>query len=271
MRAALARVAGAPGLILLVVVVHLLLAATIGSATRSAIGRSMEPFALTDNGQLWYAVLELLGTSPGLLAPIRHLVAGSAVIALAFWILAAAAVIHRLHGPIPLPRLAAVAVRGLPGILAVTLWHLVPRVVLFGVLGALTSALLGVGPWGLVSILILPVALAFCTCALDLARCDVVLRGARRFHPKTAWRGYLQAGRRPAVLIRSMLLSFGQWACAGAVLLAAFAGLHGGPAIWLARGCAILGIVLGLTRIAIAVGAGPYQRAKESRHPPGGR
>ncbi len=261
MRTALIRVAGAPGLVVLVAALHLLPAAMVGSATRAAIGRGMEPYALIDNERLWYAMLELLGTSPGLLAPISHLIAGSAIISLALWTLAAAGIIHRLRGPAPRSRLAAIAVGEFPGVLAVTLWHLMPRLLLLAAAGGLSKALFGAGAWGLAGILILAATFAFCSCALDLARCDVVLHGARRLHPKTAWRGYLHAARRPAVLVRSMLLSFGQWACAGGVILAAVAGLHGGPAIWLARGLAVVAIVLGLTRIAVAVEAGPCQRS----------
>ncbi len=265
--AAFARVARAPGLVVLVAVLHLLLAAGVGFSARSAIGASMHPYALIDNDQLWYAVQELIDASPGLLHPARHLIAGSAVIGLAFWTLLAAGILHRLRAPTPLPRLAAAAVRGLPAVLAVTLWHLVLRAVLLAVAGAAAAPLLTTW-WGPAGILILAVVLATCICALDLARCDVVLHGARRFHPRAAWRGFVHAVGRPAVLARSMLLSFGQWACTGAVVLAAFAGLHGGPAIWLARGLAILAIVLGLARLAVAVEAGPAPQTALPARPP---
>ncbi len=257
---AFTRVVRAPGLVAAVVVLHLLLAGTVGSATRSAVGARMEPWALADNSQLWAAILEMLGTSPGLLAPVRHLIIGSAVITLAFWTLLAAGVLHRLRGPASLPVLAAAAVRGLPGVLAVTLWHLLLRAVLLAVAGGLAAALFDAGAWGLAGLAATAVVLAFCTCALDLARCDVVLHGARRFHPQAAWRGFLHAAGRPPVLFRSMLASLGQWACAGGILLAAVAGLHGGEAIWLARTLAVCGIVFGLTRLAVAVEAGPYRR-----------
>ncbi len=262
---AFVRVARAPGLVAGVAVLHLLLAAGVGFSTRSAIGASVYPYALVDNDQLFFAVQQLVDASPGLLLPARHLIVGSAVISLAFWTLLAAGIIHRLRAPAPLPRLAAAAVRGLPGVLAVTLWHLLPRAVLLALAGVAATPLLTAGWWGPAGILLLAVVLAACTCALDLARCDVVLHGARRFHPSTAGCGLLHAGRRPAVLIRSMLLSFGQWACLGAVVLAAFAGLHGGPAIWLARGLAIAGIVLGLARLAVAVEAGPYRPRSKPR------
>ncbi len=256
---AASRVARAPGLVILVAGLHLALAAGVGLTARSVIGAGMERYTLIDNRQLLFAVFELLGTSPGLLRPTGHLITGSAIISLAFWTLLAAGILHRLRASTPLPRLAAAAVQGLPGVLVTTAWHLPIRVVLLGVAGAATSPLLKHDSWGPVGLLILGSVLALCTCALDLARCDVVLHGARRFHPKTAWRGLVHALRRPAVLARSMLLSFAQWGCVLAVLLAAFAGLHGGPAIWLARGLAILGIILGLTRLAVAVEAGPYR------------
>lgn len=256
---AFVQVVRAPGLVAGIAALHLLLAAGVGFSTRLAIGASMEPYTLVDNDRLWYAVQELIGASAGLLQPARHLVAGSALIALAFWVLLAAGVLHRLRAPAPLPRLAAATIRGLPGVLAVTLWHLVARAVLLAVAGMLAAPLLTSGSWGPAGLLILAVVLAISICALDLARCDVVLHGARRFHPRTAVHGFLHAARRPAVLARSMLLCFGQWACTGAIVLAAFAGLHGGPAIWLARGLAILAIVLGLVRLAVAVEAGPYR------------
>ena len=264
MISAFTRVLRAPGLVVMVAVLHLLLAAAVGSAARSAIGRSMGQYALFDNDRLWAAFIELSGTSPGLLAPIRHLMVGSAVIALAFWTLLAAGIIHRLRAPAPLPRLASAAARGLPGVLAVTCWHLPMRAVLLAITGALALELAGAGSWGIAGVAMMAIVLSICTCALDLARCDVVLHGARRFHPQAAWRGFLHALRRPTVLIRSMLFGFGQWACIAGIGVAAVAGLDGGPAIWLARALAIVSIVLGLARLAVAVEAGPPVRQRSS-------
>ncbi len=255
LRAACRRVVRAPGLIALVVALHLLLAAAIGGATRSAIGAAMGRSVLADDSRLWYAVLELFDRSPGLLESIRHLVAGSGIVALGFWTLAAAGVLHRLRAPAPLPRLAAAAVRGLPGVVAVTLWHLPARAALLAAAGGLAAAVVDL-PWGFVAVLILAAAIAYCTCALDLARCDVVLHGGRRFHPMTAWRGFLHAAGRPAVLAASMLASFGQHACTAGAVLVVLAGSGGDSSIWLARALAALGIVLGLIRLAVAVEAG---------------
>jgi hypothetical protein len=257
---AVARVLRAPGLVVLVVALHLLLAAAVGASTRSALGAAMGRYALVDGSRLWGAVFELIGRSPGLLEPILHLIAGSAVVALGSWTLLAAGVLQRLRAPAPLPRLAAAAVRGLPAVVAVTLWHLVPRAVLLAIAGALAATTFA-GPWGPVAIPVLAVVLAFCACALDLARCDVVLHGGRRFHPMTAWRGFVHAAGRPAVLVPSMLASFGQLGCTCAVVVAGLTGLggDGGAAIWLARALATLGIVLGLIRLAVAVEAGPRE------------
>ena len=255
---AFSRVVRAPGLVALVAALHLLLAAAIGAAARSAIGAAMKGSVLVDESRLLSALLELFGRSPGLLEPIRHLIAGSSVVALGFWTLSVAGVLHRLRAPAPLPRLAAAAVRGLPGVVAVTVWHLMLRAVLLGLAGALAAVWVA-GPWGAATLPMLAAVFAFCACALDLARCDLVLHGARRFHPMTAWRGFLHAAGRPAVLLPSMLLSFGQLACTVGVVLAAFAG----SGVWLARALAILGIVLGLTRLAVAACAGP-RRSRRS-------
>ncbi len=256
---AVARVARAPGLIIGVVALHLALAAWIGFSTRSVLESNMGRYALIDNQKLWFTLIELVGGAPGLLKPTGHMITGSALFGLAFWTLLAAGILHRLRSPTPLPRLAAAAVRGVPGVVVVTIWHLLIRAVLLGVTAAAVKPLLKDDSWGPAGVLILGLVFALCTCALDLARCDVVLHGARRFHVKTAWRGVLHALRRPTVLALSVLLSFGQWACVAAVVLTAFVGLHDEPATWLARALAILGLLLGLTRLAVAVEAGPYR------------
>jgi lysylphosphatidylglycerol synthetase-like protein (DUF2156 family) len=58
-----------------------------------------------------------------------------------------------------------------------------------------------------------------------------------------------------------MLLSAGQWLALAAIVAVAVAGLGTPWAIWLARALAILGVVLGLTRMAVAVEAGPERDA----------
>ena len=179
----------------------------------------------------------------------------------------AAGVLRRLHGPATLAELAAATVRGFPGVLVVTLWHLVPRAVLLAAAGALTRQLLGAQAWGLLGIALTVAAVAYATCALDLARAAVVLHGAARFHPRTAIRGYLRAARRPGVLLPSMLFSAGQWAAVAAIVGVAVAGAGSGWAIWLARALSVLAVVFGLARMAVAVEAGPEQLQRPPAEP----
>ncbi len=255
MTRAVARVMEAPFLVLAVIAVHFALAGWVGSSVRAAVGASMGPYTVLADGHLFYSVLELLFFHPGLGAGAAQLLTGSAVISMLAWTLLSPAVIRRLKGPIPSPMLAAETVRSLPGVAVVTLWHLLPRAVLLGFAAAVTSRLMGAGAWGLAGILMTFVVLAYCTCALDIARCNLVLHGAPPLHPATALGGYLQAARRPAVLMPSILLGLLQWACVAGIVVAALAGLGSEQAIWLARGLAVLGILFGLTRIAVAVGA----------------
>ena len=160
----------------------------------------------------------------------------------------------------PAGRLAPATLAALPGVLATTGWHLLLRALLLASVGAAFAGLMKLGDWSLAGAVAGLLLLAFSACALDLARCNVVLYGARRFRPATAARGFREALRRPAVLLPSMLLSVGQWACVAGMLALAIDGLGVGHAIWWVRALAVVGVVLGLARVAVAVRAGPYRR-----------
>lgn len=258
---ALRRVSGAAGLVLTVVAVQLALSAGVGAAVRAGVGAAMGEWTILADGHLIYGVFELLVEHPGQLAAARQLLAGSAVLALAVWTLLAAGILRRLDGPAPAAEVAAAAVRSFPGVLVVSLWHLIPRAVLLAAAGALTARLLRAEAWGLLGLALTVAVAGYANCALDLSRAAVVLHGAPRFHPRTALRGFLRAARRPGVLLPSMLLSAGQWLALAAIVAVAVAGLGTPWAIWLARALAILGVVLGLTRMAVAVEAGPERDA----------
>lgn len=250
---ALSRVLRAPGLIVLVVAIQLLAALVLGSGVRAAVGSSLAPYSVVTDGHLLGSVFELFAEHPGLPAGFEQVAVGSSIIGLVLWILLAAPVIRRLRARTPAPRLAALAVSSLPAIGVTTLWHLAFRLVLLVVLGMSTAGLMQHGSWGLLGVVTMAVALAFCTCALDLARCRVVLRDADGFHYSTALHAFREAVRRPAVLVPSVLLSFAQWACVAGALVAAITLAGADGTIWLVRGLAILGVVLGLTRLSVAV------------------
>lgn len=257
MRTAFARVAGAPGLIALVVAVQLVLAFAVGSSVRAAAAASMGGYALLSEGRLLGSLFELLVEHPGIFGAARQLLAGSAVLSLTLWTVLAAGIITRLEAPRPMADVLAAAGRGLPGVLGVTLWHLIPRLIFLAVCGAVARRAMRADDWGWLGAVFLIAVVGYLACALDLARCHAVLHGARGWHPRTALGGFVEAARRPGVLLPSLLMSFGQWTAVVAVVAVSVAGLGTAWAPWLARILAVVGVVFGLGRIAVAVGAGP--------------
>lgn len=264
---ALKKVLRAPGLVLTVAAIQLTVAAVMSSSLQTAVAATMGRFAVVADGHLLYSMISLFVDNPGVPAGARQLLAGSALLALALWTLMAAGIIHRLHAPAPMPEVAAAAVSGLPAVIVVTLWQLLPRLILIALVGIASSKLLAADTWGWLGILPLLAVLGYVTCALDLARCDAVLHGARRFHVMTALGGFATALRRPGVLLRSMGFSAGQWACVAAILAVSVSGFGTGNAIWLARALAVLGVVFGLSRVAVAVGAGPSRKPSPTAEP----
>ncbi|MEE8522573.1 MAG: hypothetical protein V3T72_01475 [Thermoanaerobaculia bacterium] len=251
---ALKRVFRAPGLVLTVAAVQLTVAAVLGSSVQTAVAATMGRFAVVADGHMLYSMVSLFVDNPGVAAGARDLLAGSALLALGLWTLLAAGIIHRLSAPAPASEVAAAAVRGLPAMIVVTLWQLLPRLILIALVGGLSAKLLSADTWGWLGFAPLLAVLGYVTCALDLARCDVVLHGARRFHLMTALGGFATALRRPGVLLPSMVLTACQWGCVAAILAVSISGLGTGHAIWFARGLAVLGVVFGLARVAVAVG-----------------
>ncbi len=253
LRQAVRRVWQAPGLVALVVALHLLVAAVLGSGVRTAVGNSLGIFSVITDGHLLASVFELFTAHPGLLAAYRSTLAGSAVAGLALWTVLAPAVIQRLRAPRPASQLASATLKSLPGVMITTLWNWVPRAVLLTITGFATAKLMASGIWGLVGLIVMATVLATCTCALDLARCRVVLRDASGTHFMTAWNGYREALRRPNVLLPSMSLSFAKWACSLGMLALAIDRAGHPVTIWGVRGLAVFGLALGLARVAVAV------------------
>ena len=251
----LRRVWRAPWLIVTVIILHLLVASVLGAGVRNAVGNSLGAFSAITEGHLVAAVFELLSTHPGLLAAYRSTLVGSALVGLVLWTFLAPAVILRLRAPGPLPQLAAATLKHLPGVIITTLWNLIPRAVLLTLTGFATAQAMPGGSSGLAGLAVMAMALATCTCALDLARCRVVLRNAPGTRFATAWRGYREAWTRPSVLIPSMSLSLATWACSLGMLALAIDRAGDPATIWLVRALALVGIVLSLTRITVAIEA----------------
>lgn len=257
---ALANVLRAPGLIALVAGAQLVVALVLGSGVALAADLALGRHSLAADDHLFASFLALGGRHPSLKAGYLQTVVGSGVFGLVFWTLLAGAIILRLRSPMPAARLVPKTLAALPGVMATTGWHLLVRALLLVGVGLIFAGLTEFGDWSLAGLVAMLLVLAFSACALDLARCNVMLHGARRFRFTTAARAFGEALRRPAVLLPSMLLSVGQWVCVAAMLALAIDGLGAGQTIWWVRALAVAGVVLGLTRVAVAVRAEPFRR-----------
>jgi len=251
----LKRVTGAPGLVVVLWLVELTIAAFLGYSARNAVGAALGGYAVLYEGHLLFSIADLLIDHPAVAAQIASAAKGSAVLGAVLWTLLAGAIISRLAGVAGLEPLAAASARWLPGIVVTSLWHLLLRGILVGGLALGTAALPR-----MVSAPILALVVLVSTCALDISRVHVVLHGARRFHIRTAWMGFAQAIRNPVLLGKSAALSLCQWGCVGAVFAVASFGLGTDGTLLLARPLALLSLVFGLWRIAVVVEAGPLAR-----------
>jgi hypothetical protein len=241
----------------MVVVFNLGMARLIASTVGTGMAQGLSSFTIPDGQNLLYALLEQFISHPGLMATWRFLLAFSMLLSLILWTVLAGGIHYRLRQAASLERTAVHTVRNLPAMFAVTLWHLIPRVVILGIAGALTGALMKHTAVGWPAALLTLLLLFYCTCALDLARSSIVLGGASPFSWRTAWSGFVQAARQPMVLGTSILFSFGQWFTVIALIALAISGFAGGYGPWPARLLSVVGIVLSLARTAVAVDASP--------------
>jgi hypothetical protein len=242
----------APWLVLLVVAIHWGLAGVLALAVESGVAVGLGQYSLVDGQNLFYALIEYLVDHPGVLAAWSQLLAVSALASLLLWTLLSGGVLLRLRRPEPWSYLARDTVRVVPGILVVTAWHFLPRLVLLGLAGAVTGFAMEHPPWGWPAALLTLCLLFYCTCALDLARAAVALAGERPGW-RTARRAYGRAWRQRGLLLSSMLLSLGQWLLVLLTVRQAIAGFAMDAGPWPARLLAALGVVLGLWRMSVAV------------------
>ena len=249
---ALRRVLKAPGLVLLVIAIHWGFAGVLAFAVETGVAAGLGRYSLVDGQNLFYALIEYLVDQPGVFAAWSRLAAVSALVSLVLWTLLSGGVLLRLRRPEPLSNLARDTVRVVPGIVVVTLWHFLPRLILLGLAGAATNFAMDHPPWGWSAAALTLCLLFYCTCALDLARTAVALAGERPGW-RTARRAYARAWRQRGLLFTSMLLSLGQWLLVVLTFRQAFVGFAVDAGPWPARLMAALGVVLGLWRMSVAV------------------
>jgi hypothetical protein len=254
------RLRRSPGLLLFAVAVNLLPAMLAARLVRGSLVSVMDRFAVPDGGLLRIA-MEVIGDHSEMLTLFRTALSTSVLLTLLLWTLVLAGVLRHLEEPRRASSVVAAGVRGWSRIVVVGLWNLLARLALVGVPIAITvKALHGIG--SAIGAVVCVVVWLYCTCALDLARCRVVLRPQRPFHPLTTWRTFREAWRRPRVLGWSMGFGLLQWICALAIPYLALDNLQAGPILGWSRALAVLAVVFAVFRLAVAVEAvsGPSGR-----------
>lgn len=243
---ALRRVWSAPWLWLGIGMAQLALAAALAVPLRVVLRAAMGPFTITGEARLLGAMAELVTRHPTVVAALLTALAGAAALAALLAPLFAGAAIRRLAGPCPKGEQARATVLHYPAALVIGLYGLVLRVLL-----AFIAAALGTVHPGL-QLAALIAALSFTALVVDLARARVVLAGARGLHPRTFIRAMASAFR-PALWLRSGLLSGLHWLLTLGMLLTAVHGLDTAWSPWALRGLALLATFIALWRLAVAV------------------
>jgi len=248
------RTAWAAGpLVLALWAVELVVAAAAGGAVRAMTTMAMNEYALPPDGRLLLAIAELGEIDPALRAGLGASLVASLVLGLVLWTVLTPLLVvwmQGTHDGTGRDGLVVRWARSLGGVVATTAWHLLLRVVLLVVL--VTS--LGPLPRSVAAGSVVLVVLV-CGAALDVARVQVIVHGARGTSVRTALAAFVQLLRRPGPLAVLAVLHLGQWLLAGVVL--AIALRTGGSAPWAARGVALAAVSLAAIRLAVALGMGP--------------
>lgn len=245
--AALTRVLAAPGFVLMLWALQLLFGRMFGRAAAVSAAAAMRGATWVDDGHRLRGLAEMIAEEPSTLAVLGVTLGASAILAAAFSVVAAPAILTRLSGERSWAEAAAASLRHLPAMLVQTIYGLILRG-LGGALAAIPLALMGA--WGL------PLALLFVgfpVLVLDRARVAVVLDGERPYHPMTFLRSIAAVARRPIWWLGGSLLDALKVGVGIAALLWVISAGSGAGAIWLARLAGLVGLLFGLWRVALAV------------------
>jgi hypothetical protein len=243
----LRRLLGAPGLWVGCWLALAGLSWLVGAQVQLVAAAAVGPFDALDLDRVVFGVADVVRVHPEVMAGLVAAVLGGSVMSAVGWLLASPVVIARLAGHRGLRELGERGLGALPAVAVQSLWHAVLRGVLMVVV--LLSAQPLPVPW-VVSLGLL--AWLAAGVALDATRVAVVEHGAAPWHIKTAWQGLLRVARRPRVLGPGIVLGLGQVVTSAAIVWLALAGLGGGTA-WGLRALALVGVGLGLWRVAIVV------------------
>lgn len=246
---ALKRVFGAPGLVVTLWALQLLVAWHLATPVRVAAKAAMGEYAWIDDGHLMSALVELFANDPAVVALMAENAIVASILGLVFWALAYGAVIRRLSGKTGPSELAAASVRFLPGVVAQTAWLGIVRAIPIAIAAAAATKLPAL------AVVIGVITTAITVVAADIARVGVVLHEARPLHPLTALRALRKTLVRPRLLAAAGALAVVQMLVPLVALQLVLSDAGGSGSIWLARLLAFGGLVIGLWRIALVVDA----------------
>ena len=244
---ALRRVLKSPGLVIVLWLAQAAAAWLLAGIVAAAASAAMQGFAWVDDGHLLAAIAELTSNQRAVGVAMVQIAITAVVLGIVFWTVAYGGVIARLEGKKPASEVAAASIKYMPGIAAQTIYVYILRavpMVPLGLMAAKFPALAFVTGLGVMMLTIV---------AADIARVSVVLHDARPFHPKTALIALRRAVTRPALLARAGLLAIASIAIPAILVYIVMADAAGSASIWLARCLSLVGLVIGLWRIAFVV------------------
>lgn len=252
---AVRRVTGAPGLVLALCALQLIVAWALSQPIAAAARATMRNYLWPDPARLLAALAELISDHPAVAAAMVSAAVISAALGAALALLVRGGVLRRLAGPCSAGEIAQASVTHLPVLALIGLYGLVLRIILAFVAHALA------GSHALAELAALAVLLTFATCAGDLAAYRRVVRGERGVHPREYLRACLDLLHSPRLWLASAALTLARWALAFTIVLVAVHGLGAAWSPWAARALACVAVFLSLWRAAVVVEAGSDARS----------
>lgn len=249
---ALRRVLQAPRLVFGLWLLQIGLAAAVGLLVGSSVRGALGGHTWMQQDHLLGGLVELAVEHRGTAVLMALAPTLPTAVTLLVTLLLSGGIITRLAGQRGMAAFGTSTARYLWPTLVQGVWHLLFRALLLG------AIVLALSPFslGLWRVLIVSLPLAMASVALDVARVQVVLHDARPFHIKTAALAFVRVFVHPQVLLRGMAAQYGQWMCVLGSMGVALSDLDPAGVVWLSRGLALAGVVLGLLRLATVVQAG---------------
>lgn len=244
-------------LVLVLWALTLVLGLVAGRVVSAAAGAAMGSFAVLDDGHRLGALFELFATHPSVPAVMSISMLLSGIVGVVAWVVLAGGILEHLRGQTGAGPFVESALSNTPYFAAQALWFGILRALL---IGGLTGSAMLLGPWAL---LIFAPLWLWTIPAFDLARARIsrdvyTLEDGwrpklRLLGPGPLARGIGGAIKRPAFLAASAGLGAAAMVISALMTYMAVAWMHLPGGIWFVRLLAVVPIVLGLSRLGLAV------------------